>query len=50
MAESEVLPVNGIGPAEKVTGKIVLDVPGTTGTLVFKPMGGASGGGWEFAF
>lgn len=48
LAESEVLPINGVGPAEKVTGKIVLDVPETTGTLVFKPTGGA--GGWEWAF
>lgn len=49
LPDSEVLPINGIGPAEKVTGKIVLDVPATTGTLVFKPMGNASGG-WEWGF
>jgi len=49
LADSEILPINGIGPAEKVTGKIVLDMPATTGTLVFKPMGGAAGG-WEWAF
>lgn len=49
LPDEELLPINGVGPAEKVTGKIVLDVPETTGTLVFKPMGGYSGG-WEWAF
>lgn len=48
LPDNEILPINGVGPAEKVTGKIVLDVPETTGTLVFKPMGG-SGSGWEWA-
>jgi len=47
--ESEVLPINGVGPGEKVTGKIVLDVPVATGTLMFKPLGGSSGG-WEWTF
>lgn len=49
MTDSEILPINGVGPGEKVTGKIILDVPATTGTLVFKPLGGAIGG-WEWAF
>ncbi|MGR0158581.1 hypothetical protein ACUUMC_01560 [Paenarthrobacter nitroguajacolicus] len=49
MTDSEILPINGVGPAEKVTGKIVLDVPAATGTLVFKPLGG-SVGGWEWSF
>lgn len=48
LPENEVLPINGVGPAERVTGKIILDVPETTGTLVFKSMGGLSG--WEWAF
>lgn len=49
MTDNEILPINGVGPAEKVTGKIVLDVPAPTGTLIFKPLGG-SVGGWEWAF
>lgn len=40
----------GIGPAEKVTGKIALDVPETTGTLVFKSYMLSNAGGWEWAF
>ncbi|CAI3794014.1 hypothetical protein NKCBBBOE_00952 [Pseudarthrobacter sp. MM222] len=36
-----------IGPAEKVTGTIVLDVPAASGTLVFEPAGS---GGWEWTF
>ena len=49
LADSEILPINGVGPAEKVTGKIVLDVPEATGTLVFQPHGPGFGG-WEWAF
>lgn len=48
LPEGEVLPINGVGPAEKVTGKIVLDVPEATGTLVFKSMGELSGWEWNF--
>ncbi|WP_461189355.1 DUF4352 domain-containing protein [Arthrobacter sp. Z4-13] len=49
LPESEILPISGVGPAEKVTGKIVLDVPDTTGTLMFQP-DGAGMGGWEWTF
>lgn len=45
--DSERLPSN-IGPAEKVTGTLVLDVPVTSGTLVLENTGG--GGGWEWVF
>lgn len=44
--DAERLPAK-IGPAEKVTGTLVLDVPATSGTLVFDS---ASGGGWEWTF
>lgn len=36
-----------IGPAEKVTGTLVLDVPATSGTLIFDAAGS---GGWEWKF
>lgn len=49
LAESEILPINGVGPAEKVTGKIVLDIPDVTGILMFQP-DGAGMGGWEWSF
>lgn len=49
LPDAEILPINGVGPAEKVTGKIVLDVPDTTGILVFQP-NGTGNGGWEWAF
>ena len=41
------LPVNGVGPDEKVTGKVILDVPGTSGTLVVSQQGEAA---WEYNF
>ncbi|NKG19367.1 MULTISPECIES: hypothetical protein [Paeniglutamicibacter] len=36
---------NSIGPAQKATGWIVLDVPATTGTLIFSTQPGT---GWEW--
>lgn len=43
--EAEVIP-SDLGPGDKVTGKVVLDVPdGTKGMLVFEP---ASGNGFEY--
>lgn len=45
--DSERLPSN-IGPAEKVSGTIILDVPVTSGTLILESTGG--GGGWEWTF
>lgn len=46
LTEAERLP-SMIGAAEKVVGKIVLDVPDTTGTLVYSN-GGGSGWEWEY--
>lgn len=40
----------GIGPSEKVTGKVVLDLPETTGTLIFKSYLTSGNGGWEYKF
>ncbi|MCC9197762.1 DUF4352 domain-containing protein [Arthrobacter sp. zg-Y820] len=40
----------GVGPGEKVTGKIALDLPEKTGTLVFKSYLVSGSGGWEWAF
>jgi len=39
----------GVGPAEKATGKVVVDVPDTTGTLVYQNFMIGSGG-WEWNF
>lgn len=43
--DKETLPSGGIGPAQKATGLVVLDVPATTGTLIFDIYGN---GGWEY--
>jgi hypothetical protein len=48
LADAEEFPMAGMGPAEKVSAKVVVDVPETTGTLVFKSLGSMSG--WEWAF
>jgi hypothetical protein len=45
---SEAFPVVGMAPGEKVGGKIVLDVPEPSGTIVFRPEGSKSG--WEWTF
>lgn len=39
-----------VGPAEKVTGKIAIDVPENTGTLIFKSYLTSGTGGWEWTF
>ena len=39
---TQLLP-NSIGPAEKVSGMVLLDVPSTSGTLIFEPIRGAGG-------
>jgi hypothetical protein len=39
---SQLLP-NNIGPAEKVSGMVLLDVPSISGTLVFEPIQNAGG-------
>lgn len=44
LKEADYLPMN-IGPAEKATGWIVLDVPATAGTLIFESDAGT---GWEY--
>lgn len=35
-----------IGPGEKVTGKVLLDVPNSQGTIIFSDV--ASDAGWEW--
>lgn len=47
LADGETLPQNGLGPAEKATGKIVIDSEFAEGTLVITE-GGM--GGWEYTF
>lgn len=50
LPDEQVLASGGVGPAEKVTGKVVLDVPEPTGVLVFKPGYISNAGGWEWSF
>lgn len=38
----------GVGPGEKVTGKIAIDVPATKGTLIFKSFLVPGSAGWEW--
>lgn len=40
----------GIGPAEKVTGKIALDLPEAHGTLIFRSYLTSGNTGWEWTF
>lgn len=46
--DAERLPMNGMGPAEKATGKIVIDSEVASGTLVISE--GGSYTGWEYTF
>lgn len=52
LPDTETIGTNGggIGPAEKVTGKVVLDVPEPTGTLVYRSYLTSGNGGWEYKF
>ncbi|UTT70566.1 DUF4352 domain-containing protein [Arthrobacter sp. DNA4] len=52
LPDTQMLSANGrgIGPAEKVTGKVVLDVPDTTGTLIYTNYLISNIGGWEYNF
>lgn len=43
--QAEMLPAT-IGPGEKVTGKVLLDVPNSQGTIIFSDV--ASDAGWEW--
>jgi hypothetical protein len=47
LADAEIFPYS-LGPAEKATGKIVLDVPTTEGTLVFDPFFEDAGWEWQY--
>lgn len=46
LEDVDMLPVK-IGPAERVAGSVVLDVPTSTGIAILDPFGG---GGWEWTF
>ena len=46
LEQAESLPMH-IGAAEKVTGKVILDVPDAAGTLVYSDYGST---GWEWAY
>jgi hypothetical protein len=47
LPSTALIPQGGVGPDEKVTGKIILDLPATKGTLVLQ---NAGSGGWEYSF
>ncbi|MEE1619787.1 hypothetical protein ACQ7DA_00100 [Zafaria sp. J156] len=46
LADAETLPFD-IGPAQKASGVVVLDVPEAEGTLIFEPYGDGLGWEWE---
>ena len=48
LPDDQVFPQNGVGPAEKATGKVVLDLPEKSGVLVFKDLFGQAS--WEYKF
>lgn len=48
LSESEILPYDGMGPGERIVGKVVLDSRNASGVLIWTPFGG--GGGWEWEF
>ena len=49
LPDAATFPSAGMGPGEKITAKVVLDVPDTKGTLILKaPM--SLNNGWEYAF
>lgn len=52
LPDEEQVGVNGggVGPGEKVAGKIALDIPETTGTLIFQSYLTSGVGGWEWTF
>lgn len=49
LPSTELIPSGGLGPDEKVTGKIIIDLPATKGILVVQNSGGLAGG-WEYSF
>lgn len=50
LAQDKTLPMAGLGPDEKVTGVIVLDVPQPTGTLIMNNALSGGNSGFEFNF
>lgn len=50
LPQEQTLPSAGLGPAEKVTGVIVLDVPQPSGTLIMTNSFSGGNDGFEFAF
>lgn len=46
--QSEVFPMEPLGPGQQYAGAVVIDSPTPTGTLVYQP--GAAAAGWEWQF
>jgi hypothetical protein len=45
---AEQFPTDQLGPGQQYVGTVVLDVPNTTGTIIYKPP--MADGGWEWNF
>jgi hypothetical protein len=45
---ADAFPAGPLVAGKKYTGIVVLDVPGTTGTVTYRPAAGAAGGRWSF--
>jgi len=50
ISDSEQFPSGGFGPGQQYVGTVVLDVPDTSGSLIFAPSGLGLPGGWEWTF
>ena len=50
LKNSEQLTSDPLGPNQQYVGSIVLDVPGTSGAIVYAPGILANTGGWEWQF
>lgn len=50
LSDDRRFPSDTLGPGQQYVGTIVVDVPATTGTLVFAPSVLAGNGGWEWQF
>ena len=48
ISTSEQIPTSSLGPGQNYVGSVVLDVPATTGTLIFNPSWSGTANGWEW--
>lgn len=50
LQQSEMLPSGPLGGGQQYVGSIVLDVPGTAGSIIYTPAMFGNNGGWEWKF